>query len=145
VIKRTKRYTAARAISFFAFFGSADSAGGQTFHRWNQEIPVNFPSEPRWRLVVGLLLNKGAATMTSITKVLLGATAGAAILASSALTASAAVVCNGNVCWHTHERYTYPPSAGVVIHEDDWRAGPGITFREHEGRGYWRGETWTDF
>ena len=36
--------------------------------------------------------------MTSITKVLLGATAGAAIVACSVLTASAAVVCNGNVC-----------------------------------------------
>ncbi len=83
--------------------------------------------------------------MTSITKVLLGATAGAAILAFSAITASAAIVCNGNTCWHTHEHYTYPPSAGVVIHEDDWRAGPGITFREHAGRGYWRGDTWTDF
>jgi hypothetical protein len=74
--------------------------------------------------------------MTSAMKLLLGGTAGAAILASSGITASAAVVCNGNVCWHTHERYTYPPSAGVVIHEDDWRARPGITFREHEGRGY---------
>jgi hypothetical protein len=84
--------------------------------------------------------------MTSVTKkVLLGAAAGGAMLALSAINASAAVVCNGSVCWHTHERYTYPPSAGVVIHEDDWRAGPGITFREHEGRGYWRGETWTDF
>jgi hypothetical protein len=83
--------------------------------------------------------------MTSITKVFLGATAGAAILVSSAITASAAVVCIGNVCWHIHERYIYPPSAGVVIHEDDWRAAPGITFREHEGRGYWKGETWTDF
>jgi hypothetical protein len=43
------------------------------------------------------------------------------------------------------ERYTYPPYAGVVIHEDDWRAAPGITFREHEGRGYWHGDRWTDF
>jgi hypothetical protein len=83
--------------------------------------------------------------MTSVMKVLLGTTAGAAILASSIITASAAVVCNGNVCWHAHERYTYPPSAGVVIHDDDWRAGPGITFREREGRGYWRGDDWTDF
>ena len=72
--------------------------------------------------------------MTSVMKVLLGATAGAAILASSAITASAAIVCNGNA-----------PSAGVVIHEDDWRADPGITFREHEGRGFWRGDAWTDF
>jgi len=84
--------------------------------------------------------------MTSATKkVLLGAAAGGAMLALSAINASAAIVCNGLVCWHAHERYTYPPSAGVVIHEDDWRADPGITFREHEGRGYWRGETWTDF
>ncbi len=49
----------------------------------------------------------------------------------------------GNVCWHVNERYDYPPSAGVVVHEDSWKAGPGITFREHEGRGYWKGETWT--
>jgi hypothetical protein len=63
----------------------------------------------------------------------------------SAVTASAAIVCSGNTCWRAHERYTNPPSAGVVIHEDNWRAGPGITFREHEGRGYWRGDSWTDF
>jgi len=83
--------------------------------------------------------------MTSVTKILLGATAGAAILASSVMTASAAIVCNGNVCWHVHERYNYPPSAGVIIHDDDWRAGPGITFREHPGRGYWRGDRWEDW
>ena len=85
--------------------------------------------------------------MTSITKILLGATAGGAILASSVITASAAIVCSGsgNTCWHVQERYTYPPSAGVVIHEDDWWAGPSITFREHEGRGYWHGDRWTDF
>jgi len=33
----------------------------------------------------------------------------------------------------------------VIIHEDDWRAGPGITFREHEGRGYWSGDRWTEW
>jgi hypothetical protein len=81
----------------------------------------------------------------TLTKVLLGATAGAAILASSVITASAAIVCSGNVCWHVQERYSYPPSAGVVVHEDDWKAGPDIRFREHEGRGYWKGDTWTDF
>jgi hypothetical protein len=53
--------------------------------------------------------------------------------------------CSGNVCWHVQERYSYPPSAGVVVHEDDWKAGPGITFREHTGRGYWKGDSWTDF
>jgi len=84
--------------------------------------------------------------MTSMTKkVLLGAAAGGAMLALSAISASAAIVCNGNVCWHTSERYTYPPAAGVIIHEDDWSPGPGIVFREHTGRGYWRGDVWTDF
>ena len=42
---------------------------------------------------------------------------GVGILAFSALSASAAIVCSGNVCWHVQERYSYPPSAGVVIHE----------------------------
>ena len=74
----------------------------------------------------------------------LGALA-AAILAGSAVTASAAIVCSGNVCWHTHERYTYPRDSGVVVHEDNWHAGPSVTFREHEGRGYWRDERWETF
>jgi hypothetical protein len=81
----------------------------------------------------------------TLTKVLLGATAGAAILASSVMTASAAIVCSGNVCWHVHERYNYPPNASVVIHDDDWRAGPGITFREHPGRGFWRDDRWEEW
>jgi hypothetical protein len=61
--------------------------------------------------------------------------------------ASAAIVCSGNVCWHTHERYTYPPESKVIIHDDNWRWGPGekYTFREHEGRGYWKGDTWTEW
>jgi hypothetical protein len=31
----------------------------------------------------------------------------------------------------------------LSAHEDTWKAGPDITFREHEGRGYWKGDTWT--
>jgi hypothetical protein len=62
--------------------------------------------------------------MTSVRKILLGAAAGASILAFSALNASAAVVCNGPVCWHTQEAYEYPPTAGVVVHEDNWQC-PG--------------------
>jgi hypothetical protein len=83
--------------------------------------------------------------MTSLSKALVGTAIGAGIVAFSTLGASAAVVCTGNVCWHTHERYEYPPTARVIIHEDDWRAGPGITFREHEGRGYWSGDRWTEW
>ena len=84
----------------------------------------------------------GGTTM-SLRKALLTAVIGASALAFSAPIALAAVVCNGNVCWHVKEKYDYPPSAGVVIHEDSWKAGPEITFREHEGRGYWKGNAWT--
>ena len=79
------------------------------------------------------------------TKLLASALIGVGILAFSAFSASAAIVCSGNTCWHVQERYTYPPSAGIVVHEDNWKAGPGVTFREHTGRGYWKGDTWTDF
>jgi len=74
-----------------------------------------------------------------------GTLAGAAALAAvSSTPASAAIVCANDVCWHTHEAYAYPPDARVVVHEDDWKWGPSerFTFREHEGRGYWRGHDW---
>jgi hypothetical protein len=70
---------------------------------------------------------------------------GAALLALGSTGASAAIVCSGSVCWHTHEAYDYPPDAKVVVHEDNWKWGPSehFSFREHEGRGYWRGDKWT--
>ena len=82
--------------------------------------------------------------MNVMSKTLAGAIVGAGLLAASTVSASAAIACTGNVCWHTHETYTYPPDAGVIIHEDNWRWGPRerFTFREHEGRGYWRGDRW---
>ncbi len=82
--------------------------------------------------------------MTTLGKTLLGATAGMGLLVLSGASASAAIVCSGNVCWHTHETYTYPPEARVIVHPDSWRWGPRehFTFREHEGRGYWRGDDW---
>jgi hypothetical protein len=80
------------------------------------------------------LLGKAAAT----------AILGAGMLAAGSVGASAAIVCSGDVCWHTHETYAYPPGSRVIIHEDNWRAGPSerFTFREHEGRGYWRDGAW---
>jgi hypothetical protein len=83
--------------------------------------------------------------MTPFSKAIVGTAMGAGIMAFSALSASAAVVCTGDVCWHTQESYEYPSAAHVIIHDDAWRAGPGITFREHEGRGYWSGERWTEW
>ena len=43
------------------------------------------------------------------TKLLTAATVSLGALAFSAMNASAAIVCTGPVCWHTHEMYEYPP------------------------------------
>jgi hypothetical protein len=32
----------------------------------------------------------------------------------------------------------------VIIREDSWKPGPTIKFREHEGRGYWKGDSWVE-
>ena len=82
-----------------------------------------------------------------LNKILLGTAAAAGLLAVSAVNAQAAIACVGPVCWHTHEAYDYPPDARVVTHPDDWRWGPSekYTWREHEGRGYWRGEKWMEW
>jgi hypothetical protein len=77
-------------------------------------------------------------------KTLASAALGAGLLAVTSVGASAAIACSGDVCWHTHEAYRYPPDARVIMHRDNWRWGPSehFTFREHEGRGYWRGDNW---
>ena len=77
-------------------------------------------------------------------KAIAGLALGGGMLTASAMSASAAIACSGNVCWHTHETYTYPPESKVIVHEDNWKAGPTekFTFREHEGRGYWHGDKW---
>jgi hypothetical protein len=82
--------------------------------------------------------------MRLLSKALASAAIGAGVLAASAISASAAIVCTGNVCWHTHGAHDYPRGARVVVHEDDWKWGrrEKFVFREHEGRGYWRGNRW---
>ena len=54
--------------------------------------------------------------------------------------ASAAIVCdNDGNCWHVKDRYDYPPTAGVVVHEDNWKWDDHdhdkYRWHEHEGRG----------
>jgi hypothetical protein len=85
--------------------------------------------------------------MRVIGKSVLAATAGAAVLAFSAVNASAVVVCASSVCWHSQERYDYPSSAHVVIHEDNWkwRKNEHYRWREHSGRGYWSGSRWSNW
>lgn len=78
-------------------------------------------------------------------KVLIGAMTAAGLIAFSANGAMAAIACTGNVCWHVKERYEYPPAAKVIIHEDDWKPAPSVVIREHEGRGYWAGDRWTEW
>jgi hypothetical protein len=43
--------------------------------------------------------------------------------------------------------FRYPPEARIIIHDDDWKWGPSehFRFREHEGRGYWRGDRWENW
>jgi hypothetical protein len=75
--------------------------------------------------------------------ILLAAAASAGVLAFSATGASADIACSGNVCWHTQDR-DYPAESRVIVHPDDWHWGrhEHYSFREHEGRGYWRGRAW---
>ena len=80
-----------------------------------------------------------------MSKLLTSMSVGVGLLVLSSFSVSAAVVCNGNVCWHTKEKYEYPPAAQVTIHEDEWSPGPDVVIRDHEGRGYWSGDAWTDF
>jgi hypothetical protein len=61
---------------------------------------------------------------------------------------SSAIVCNtGGFCWHSVERYDYPPNASVEVHPYDWQWNDGARYawREHTGRGYWQGEQWQPF
>jgi hypothetical protein len=62
---------------------------------------------------------------------------------------SSAIVCDqaGTTCWHSVQRYDYPPNANVVVHPYDWQwdSGANYVWREHTGRGYWQGEQWQQF
>ena len=95
--------------------------------------------------------------MTSLKKTL--ATAGIAafasvgVLAMTAGTASAYVVCNAvGDCWHTDHRYHYGPDVRAVYHPDnwyfhrDWSHDNDHHWRDHhDGRGYFRNGVWITF
>jgi hypothetical protein len=85
--------------------------------------------------------------MRLLNQATLGAAFGVGILAFSTASVSAAIACRGNVCWHVQGQYEYPREARVIIHPDDWRWRPRehFTWREHEGRGYWRGGRWIEW
>lgn len=73
---------------------------------------------------------------------------GAGALVATAAPASAYVACNARGdCWHVRERYTYHPSWGITVHDDNWRwhRRDHYRWREHHGRGYWRSGVWVTF
>ena len=81
--------------------------------------------------------------MTSLSEYLLAAVASTTMLAFSAVSASAAYACNGNVCWVVKERHDYPAESKVIIREETWKPGPEIIIREpREGRGFYVGSDW---
>jgi len=64
-------------------------------------------------------------------------------LAFSAVGASVTNKCNGNVCWETKEKYTYPADSKVVVREESWKPSADIIIREPgAGRGYYVGSEW---
>jgi hypothetical protein len=72
------------------------------------------------------------------------------IMALTATTASAAIVCNEEGdCWHAKKRYDYRPEFHLQVYPDDWRWAEADNgkyhWREHEGPGYWRGGVWIGF
>lgn len=72
---------------------------------------------------------------------------GSAALAFSATAATADIVCNDDGdCWHARERVEYEPTLKLHVHPDDWkwRDSDHYRWREHEGRGYWKGGVWVD-
>jgi hypothetical protein len=113
-------------------------------------------AEPKPREIFAPLRNRRAAAVFArrakgkwrnvemLRKILSAAAIGAVAVMMSTFSASAAIVCQGQTCWHTHGAYDFPHEAGVVVHEDNWHWGPHekFAFREHEGRGYWRGGKW---
>jgi hypothetical protein len=86
--------------------------------------------------------------MTRLRKYCCVAATGVSLFALSVVSAPAAVVCNDddNICWHSYQVYEFPPpDARVTVHRDDWQPSNHYAWREHEGRGYWRGGEWRDW
>jgi hypothetical protein len=71
---------------------------------------------------------------------------GAAILAVTAGSASAAVVCNDEGdCWRVRGRPTYGPGVHLRIYGDDWKGDRGGRHHWREpgrGHGYYRNGAW---
>jgi hypothetical protein len=86
--------------------------------------------------------------MKPLATISLAALLGAWGIGLSTSTASARIVCNAEGdCWHSHADYDYRPEFGLTVHPDNWKwkEGERHAWREHEGRGYWKGGSWLEF
>jgi hypothetical protein len=73
--------------------------------------------------------------------------AGACALALTGTAATAAVVCNEEgECWHVRGKAEYGPELRLRVYPDNWNwsRSEHYRWREHTGRGYWRGGNWIE-
>ena len=99
-------------------------------------------------LTAGTICVTAAATTAIAQETVTGAPKGTAPATIEGYGPSSAIVCNAaGYCWHSLERYDYPQGAQVEVHPYDWRWNNGdrYVWREHTGRGYWRGSDWEQF
>jgi hypothetical protein len=86
--------------------------------------------------------------MKNFSSLMIAALVGASALAMAATTASARIVCNADGdCWHAQTEYTYGPDLRLSVHPDNWKwkEGEHHAWREHDGKGYWKGKDWKEF
>ena len=88
--------------------------------------------------------------MNRFTKLAAAAALSAGAFALTTGAASAHIVCNDTGdCWHVSDEYSYPTESRVVVHDDAWKwedsDAAKYRWREHTGRGYWRGDVWVGF
>jgi hypothetical protein len=85
--------------------------------------------------------------MTTFRSLALGAIVTVSVAALTG-SASARIVCNEEGdCWHSKTVEVFPPALGLTIHEDNWKWAEGEKkqhWREHEGKGYWKGDKWRE-
>jgi hypothetical protein len=73
---------------------------------------------------------------------------GAGALGMMGANASARTVCNQDGdCWRATSDCAYQPSFGLSVHPDGWKWNEGEkhAWREHDGRGYWKGGSTKEF
>ena len=81
-------------------------------------------------------------------KITFAALMGVGALALMGGSASARTVCNEDGdCWHATTDYDYQPAFGLTIHQTtgNGRRARSMPWREHEGKGYWKGGSWKEF